>query len=60
LSQSCRLASEAGAIGESALCSLYIQRETISRSLSRTKEVQENMREADSLVTKMSKWWNGI
>ncbi|KFG28694.1 snare region anchored in the vesicle membrane carboxy-terminal protein [Toxoplasma gondii p89] len=60
LEESLRLAAEAEGVGESALCSLYVQRETLSRTMTRTKDVQRNMDEADTIVTKMSKWWNGI
>ncbi|PFH34129.1 hypothetical protein BESB_072810 [Besnoitia besnoiti] len=60
LEQSCRIAAEAEKVGEAALCSLYVQRETLSRTMTRTKEVQRNMDEADTVLTKMSKWWNGI
>ncbi|KAL8272155.1 hypothetical protein Esti_003924 [Eimeria stiedai] len=55
-----KLAEETEEVGANILCNLYMQRESIQRANRHAEETNASLRESNSLVTKMGKWWSGL
>lgn len=60
LENSRQLLAETEQIGESVLEDLYGQRETIMRAKQNAQNIRSNLDEADSSISRMSKWWHSF